>query len=502
MLWVQEVGDADNPDDTWGRIYHTTFDGSAWSTPELVLEAMGVEGLVLLNDPQDNLMAVWRGVSDEVSDLYRMVYDQVDGSWSQPLSLTQDRDVEWAYDAVYDDLNDRVFLVAMEREVGTEVVMIDAGLAGLSDQDAVRLDATELLETVPVTVPTFGASNMVQLVYTPAPDLAITAGDIGLSPSNPQPGTTATVSATVHNQGDLAAAVTVSFYDGDPDAGGTLIDTAALGSTLAGGLTETLTVQWPVPAAVAAHTLYVRVDPADAVAESDEDNNEAQLNVVLPDLTVAYGYSDFTEGHGMTLTAQIANDGASGASSAQVTFRRDGITGTLLGQTTVPALSPGQRESVSVLWDVESDEPVSHDIWIIVDDSAETVAEADETNNVGFIWGDILPDLTLSATDITGTGPVSIILHNNGTVAATDVTLALYQDAIDGTVIYSDTVGTIGAHAAKTVELPVPNGEYALYVEIDPADAVPEMDESNNAAVRPLVVRRELYMPLIIRAGN
>ncbi len=509
LLWVRQVPnpDPDAPDDLLSRLYHATFDGTAWSTPTLVLEDLGIEGLELLSDEGDNLIAVWRAASGEVSDLYRIAYDVQDGSWSQPLMLTQNRDMEWAYDAVWDDLNDQVFIVLMDRQVITEVVQVEfPTTTSLAFSPGTGMAV--LTETVPITMPAFGPSRLAQLTYAPAPDLVITTTDIVLSPGNPAPGSTATISATIANQGDMAARpVEAAFYDGDPGSGGTLIGTAALPDSLPGGLTTTVTISWAVPITPATHTLYILLDPSDQVAESDEGNNQATRAAVLPDLTVAYGYAVYAEGRGITLTAHISNTGVYTATGAQVAFRQEAITGTLIGQPALAPLSPGQAETVSLFWPLTSTVPISPIIWILADPT-DALLEADEGNNLGFLWADILPDLTLAATDIAGSGPVTITVHNQGYVTATDVVVAAYQDTATGTLVYSGTIGAIGPHSRGTLLLPyaggiltltLPAGEYDLFVEADPDNAIPEMDESNNLAVRAVVISHHVYLPLVLK---
>ncbi|RLC66276.1 MAG: hypothetical protein DRI48_05055, partial [Chloroflexi bacterium] len=165
-------------------------------------------------------------------------------------------------------------------------------------------------------------------------------------------------------------------------------------------------------------------------------------------------------------------------------------------------------ETVSLFWPLSSTVPTSLLVWVLAD-PADAALEADEGNNVGFLWADILPDLTLAATDIRGDGPVTITVHNQGFVTATDVVVAVYRDTITATPLYSGTIGAIGPHSRGTLWLPLaggtftlllPAGDYDLFVEADPAGAIPELDESNNLAVRAVTIPTRVYLPLVLRA--
>ncbi|MDQ1300539.1 MAG: hypothetical protein QG637_457, partial [Chloroflexota bacterium] len=503
LLWVQELADPDNAGDVYQRLYHAAFDGSAWSAPALVREEPNIEGLQLLAAPGNNLTAIWRAASDELSDLYHIFYDAQSGAWTSPAALTQDRALEWAYDAVWDDANGRVFLALLQREMGSQTVEIEFPLEMAGRDARFAAGAPQITETVPISLPTFGRSNLLQLLHAPAPDLTLTAADIALTPANPRPGSAALISATVRNAGDLAAnPVKVAFYDGDPAAGGLLIGQAqSLGGPLTGGMTATLAVHWTVPAAPMAHTLYVKVDPQHEVAEGDETNNQAVARAALPDLRVAYGYADYANAGTITLTARISNTGGSPASNVLVELRQGDIAGTAIATRTLSALPAGTAQDVTFVWQLSGAAPISYAFWALAD-PADAVAEGDETNNSGILWADIRPDVTLTAADIAGFEPVVVTVRNSGSVTATAVTVALHRDQITGTLLYSGTVGAIAPGGAQTFTPTIPPGSYDLFVEIDPADAIAELDESNNLAAHRVDVAvgiKRLYLPLIMR---
>jgi hypothetical protein len=110
------------------------------------------------------------------------------------------------------------------------------------------------------------------------PDLSIPA--ISLSDSEPAAGETVTVTLPVRNNGQTTAgSQMVALYDGNPDAGGTLVGDHG-GSPLPGGATDTVTFTW-TPAAPGPHRLFARVDRDGQVNESDEGNNDRWLDVYV-----------------------------------------------------------------------------------------------------------------------------------------------------------------------------------------------------------------------------
>ena len=112
------------------------------------------------------------------------------------------------------------------------------------------------------------------------PDLTLSPSDISFSNPNPAVGETVTITTTVHNVGNAdAAGVTVQFFDGDPDNGGTKIEDDQTIASISAGGTGTAHVDWTATAG--SHDIYVIVDPYDDILESDESNNEAHINCVV-----------------------------------------------------------------------------------------------------------------------------------------------------------------------------------------------------------------------------
>lgn len=115
----------------------------------------------------------------------------------------------------------------------------------------------------------------VSLPIATRPDVQI----VQLAPSNAQPvvGEPISLTATIRNAGQRgAAAQSVRLYLGAPDDGGLLLTTRPA-AALSGAMSSTVGFTWTPTRTADAAELYVVVDAAGAVAESDEGNNQSSL---------------------------------------------------------------------------------------------------------------------------------------------------------------------------------------------------------------------------------
>ena len=85
-----------------------------------------------------------------------------------------------------------------------------------------------------------------------------------------------TISATIHSIGTADASnVVVQFFDGNPDAGGVQIGSDQTIPYIPAGGTGSAQVSWDITGKTGSHVIYVKIDPYNTIAESDEDNNLA-----------------------------------------------------------------------------------------------------------------------------------------------------------------------------------------------------------------------------------
>jgi hypothetical protein len=94
---------------------------------------------------------------------------------------------------------------------------------------------------------------------------------------------TVTLTAEVANYGrQPAEMVEVRLWEGDPDAGGTLVIPPQVIQQVPGRYegTGVISATWTPPAG-GSHTFWVEVDPAGVVAESNEENNRLSQTVLV-----------------------------------------------------------------------------------------------------------------------------------------------------------------------------------------------------------------------------
>jgi len=178
-------------------------------------------------------------------DIVGAFYDVPTGLWSLPRQLTQDPDAESALAMVAD---------------GSEVLLSYLKTEMLSvSKDIFIDDATYTIENIPAS----GQTDICLLRHALGQDLAIQDDSLTFSNANPAPGQTVTISAVVENRGELVETnVPVEFYDGDPGAGGILIDVRkTIAGPLVGGATGAVSVSWTISDSMAEHQVYVIVDP-------------------------------------------------------------------------------------------------------------------------------------------------------------------------------------------------------------------------------------------------
>jgi hypothetical protein len=107
------------------------------------------------------------------------------------------------------------------------------------------------------------------------PDLTLSPSDITFDPSAPTTADTITISATIHNVGDVWAVGVVVQFLGD---GGVIGDKTI--NRIKYGKSATASIEWG-PVAAGVHTVNVVVDPDKSISESNETNNAASNDVTV-----------------------------------------------------------------------------------------------------------------------------------------------------------------------------------------------------------------------------
>ena len=122
-------------------------------------------------------------------------------------------------------------------------------------------------------------------------DLYINSSRITFNNTNPDVNQTINISANVSNIGGMPAYnVVVSFWDGDPGSGGTLIGNST--GTINYGSSARLSVLWNISGSM--HIIYVITDPGSLIAELNESNNNATINISPLYSTITYPTQNLT----------------------------------------------------------------------------------------------------------------------------------------------------------------------------------------------------------------
>lgn len=151
------------------------------------------------------------------------------------------------------------------------------------------------------------------------PDLSISPSDVTILPPNTIEGQSAIITAIVHNIGNLGASnVNLSFYDGDPQNGGTLIGAKAI-LDIDSGATAFVEMPWDTFGQSGINYVHVVIDPYNVIAESNENNNSTLVSVDVtppskPDLAItssdiAFSSANPNEGELLTINATVHNLG-------------------------------------------------------------------------------------------------------------------------------------------------------------------------------------------------
>jgi parallel beta-helix repeat protein len=508
VAWAR---DESTQNETINNIYYCTHDG-AWSSPSLMQTTYGIKELKLTKNPRNNPVILWQQISDSGVDAFYSVFDKIHNSWSVKNQLTDDESVDLAFTPVINSKNE-IKSTYLKQEVTYETKTITEVYNETSGEWEPLTNATT--ETYSV----LGNTSLYLLSHPIFTDLEITSQDITLSNSNPAPGETVTINATVHNVGDLSIdRIEVKFTDG-PE--GPQIGAAQIIDTIDAGENGTVSVDWAVPTAAAtSHDIYVEVDPLNDIEEEDETNNIAHITTVLPDLTVNIAhvtYPNSNSSNEIIINATISNQGFVEATNIPVEFYySDSLSfedpKTFIGTTTIESLAPGATKNVGIVWDTSALTSGLYYIFVAVDPN-NIIQEGDETNNTHRILFKASPDLAVYPEDITlsdymeGDITLNVTVSNIGNFDAENVTLLVfnkppyYLDLATNTIkvntsaiLFNRTIPFIGARNKTTIsELwSAPPGDYNIYVLVDPFDNIRETDKSNNAALKPTRIIQRL----------
>ncbi|MEM8960297.1 MAG: Calx-beta domain-containing protein [Acidobacteriota bacterium] len=350
------------------------------------------------------------------------------------------------------------------------------------------------------------ADTLVAVVDPDRADLAISEAELTLTPAVPLPGDPVDIQVTVRNLGGRDATATVELRARDADDEMVL---ATFTPTLVAGDFVTLDANVTLPPE--AFAVVAVADPEQAVIETDESNNRAELRFLdLPDL--ALGFDNIEplplapiDGETVTVTLTVRNAGSATATAVPVDLYAGDpdAGGTLVGSAVLDEIGPAGNRSTQIQWTATGGATA----LTAVVDASDTIAELSERNNraarevsVPRATG---PNLTLAvadrsllsfdATTQSVTGTVGLSIGNDGdTAVGVDVTVRIFEDrdgdgrrGVDDPVLALDTLtAPLAVGESRPLDLAVDSvltfHRSLVWAEVDPADAVAERREDDN----------------------
>jgi subtilase family serine protease len=239
------------------------------------------------------------------------------------------------------------------------------------------------------------------VVTVAGPDLAETAVTTNPPAPSQAPGTTFSVTDTVHNGGPVASGASVTRYYLSLDAVKSVGDILLIGGravpALAAGGNSSGTVALAIPTTTPLNSYFLLAcaDDLSAVVETNEANNciaspTAIITVTRPDMVEeTISAPPATKARGTTFpitdTAQNLGAAASGPSVTRYYLSLDGVKSTgdplLIGGRAVPALAAGGSHSGTVTVGIPATTPANTYFLLACADDLNAVVETNEGNN-------------------------------------------------------------------------------------------------------------------------
>ncbi|MCP4572652.1 MAG: hypothetical protein GY838_09910, partial [bacterium] len=348
----------------------------------------------------------------------------------------------------------------------------------------------------------FVTAQVMRVLHGELPNLIVT--EVTATPQTATPGTLVRISITVRNIGPVAADAGYVAVRLDTTAGEELAEVAL--PALAAGATTTLEVDVDTTDQTGdALDLVAVADSREELAELDETDNTATVRVTLqsgPDLALfpsdlSLSPAEPRPGEDFELLVQVRNLGKTEVASFdyRVSELIAGVPVELLASGSDGPIDAAGGRLLTIPLNLAEGE---HSLEVEIDPE-HLVEEESDNNNLAslsfFVVDASQPDLALLDAELVLDPPqpaagetvaVDLTLHNFGSRDAT-VELELHEDGpADGSALQESWTLTVAAGDAVAVSTSavVSADAYALTAVVDPDQAIPELDESNNRVRR------------------
>lgn len=202
-------------------------------------------------------------------------------------------------------------------------------------------------------------------------DIEITSDSIRISEEKPTEGKTIFFDVPVTNRGESPADhFRICLFDNDPAQGGRpLFDYTGKPerevSHLKPQATKVVRLRWDPTRNSGKNVVYIKADSANLVAESNENNNTASVEIYVRtkakiktasiEIRQTEKERDDLIAH---LVAKVRNEGETEAKNVSVRFFKSKIQTpeTTIGETMIPRIEPGETAETDFIWQLKEDE--------------------------------------------------------------------------------------------------------------------------------------------------
>ena len=450
----------------WNHDGNLVMDRDSSGTPTVVrggADSGGFTDYALASSSvSGDLILLFSSDIDGQPDAFYRIYDASTQTWSSESRLSNDADLESALVPLWDAQGNLIIayhnkqLLTTSKNVtlddGTEVFVEGAIEPGRTD----LLLARRLLTT------------------------DLNARNVAASGSSFAPGSAVTLTGDLINSGNLPiSGATLSFYDGDPQTGGTLITTQTAPGFLYGADTFQASYEWTLPNDSVQHRIYIVADAANTVTEFDETNNSTSRLIGGADLALEYLSGSTSTDGSARIGVQVTNVGSPTSAPCSVEIWRSPVRGAEpLFVAAISALDPAGGQQVALELDPGT-LSVGDNAFEIVVNEANMQDERNQGNN------STVTTLTMTAppSPITGLSDLAISGATLSPSFLTDTTAYQTSVPFDQTSV---TVVPTALHFGSTITVngaPVPSGNAseALTLHSGSTQIVIEVTSQNGA---------------------
>ncbi len=510
---------AGKPELVWRQGADLKFVQGGWAEAPVDVslpEAVAGTNLQLVRDDKGNLALVWQEVAAADTRIGYALYDASHAVWSSARTVTPPAAAGDSQPVVQN-------MTAVLAPSRFDATTVDSLVVAYQLADTAWVTQTVGGVTVP-NVPQPGQNDLHVTAIPLQSDLSISTGDLLVTPAVSQPGDALTLAATVHNSGAWGMAnivVRLSIFQDTGRQGQPPVEIEHSDRTItllpAGGQA---TLAFPITHPASGDRLFtVRIDPDHVLQELNRDNNSATVH---SGLAIALTGNEDAPG-GILLRAVLSQTGpfyvSQGGSAAVHLDAPDGPELTHL-DFSFP-ITPTTAVTASTWITSERLGPGAHLAYLNLD-PANALGDPNRTDNLVATVLSVAPDLTSSSALVGfgesagSTAPFSMQVENRGNwasqggrVRVLDAppgqpgarelwSLPLPNLPAGGYAELSGTLNLAGSPAAS--------GLKAVYVQLDPDQAVTELDEGNNMVLAGKItvtalpnLDRKLYLPAIRR---